>query len=154
MKGSSAGVGWLGEEAAEVLLWSVPLVTHPDSLCRCRESVCVWPGTREHHFHRRHRVDPPNDKFPIGFRDDTQTDDGWTAEGFVRTTGHVPQTFLVEVISWASHPLVRRLTLDANQVGTLRLDGGREAIVAIAGLTPETTDRARYTLGLDATPAE
>ncbi len=84
----------------------------------------------------------------IGFQDDVeQGDNGWQAAGFVRTNNTVPQRFLVQLIEKGRETQVRQLPLDANQSGTwdVQLGGDvSEAILAISGLAPVTTEVASY----------
>ena len=84
----------------------------------------------------------------IGFHDATLSDDGWTAEGFVRIDNQWPQSYLVEVLTRSATPPVQRMQLDARDRGRLAIKGGQSAIVAVAGLAPITTHSASFQVRL------
>lgn len=84
----------------------------------------------------------------IGFHGTTNTDDGWTAQGFVRITNQWPESYLVEALSPSSASPVQQMRLDANEHGTLKVPGGKTVIVAVAGLAPLTTHTAPFELRL------
>jgi immune inhibitor A len=84
----------------------------------------------------------------INFHDTTSSDNGWVAEGFVRTDNVAPQPWLVEIISHdPAHP-VRRLTVRPDGTGSIPLDAGQSVVVAIAGLAPNSTQKPIYQLRL------
>jgi immune inhibitor A len=79
----------------------------------------------------------------LGFLDDSGSDEGWLAEGFVRVTGPLEQEFLVQLIEPAGQTYrVTRLDLDATNSGEATLGPG--TTVVISGITRGTTDRAEY----------
>ena len=85
----------------------------------------------------------------LGFSDDAETAAaGWQAEGFVRIDNRLPQTFLVQVIEQGKATRIERLPLDAQQHGTLAIDGfGQDldrVVLAISGLTRYTTEPATF----------
>lgn len=85
----------------------------------------------------------------LGYADDAEVgDDGWLAEGWLRITDHVPQTWLVQVISLGREIRVERLALDAAMHGTLTIPGlgddVEQAILVVSGITPVTTEWATY----------
>jgi hypothetical protein len=84
----------------------------------------------------------------INFRDPATSDDGWTAEGFVRTSNVVPQSWLVEVISSGQNNPVRRLPMAPDGTASLDLQANEKVVVAIAGLAPDTTQKPTYQLRL------
>ncbi|MGH2457371.1 MAG: hypothetical protein ACRDIY_00715 [Chloroflexota bacterium] len=86
----------------------------------------------------------------IGFKDNTQTDDGWQADGWTRIDDTWPQTYLVEALTPGSKTPVRRMALDARDRGTLKLSGTEPTIIAVAGLAPITTHPAPFSLRLSA----
>ncbi len=85
----------------------------------------------------------------LGFQDGAESDaGGWQAEGFVRIDNQLPQQYLVQVVQQGKATSVQRLQLDAQQQGSLSLDGlgsdvGR-VVLAISGLTRYTTEPAAY----------
>ncbi len=83
----------------------------------------------------------------VGWRDDVADDEGWVAEGFVRTDNRVPQRYLVEALGSRSIP-VRQASVDASGRAALPLAGGETVTVAIAGLTPLTRHQSEYELSL------
>ncbi|MBI2864434.1 MAG: immune inhibitor A [Chloroflexi bacterium] len=92
----------------------------------------------------------------LGFDDDAETDAGWTAEGFVRTSNLQDQRYLVQVIRQGDKEnSVETVTLDANRNGqaVIRSLGKdlKKATIAISGLTPVTGELApyRFSLSLD-----
>ncbi len=86
----------------------------------------------------------------IGYYDDAEESAaGWDAAGFLRTTNSLPQKFGVQFIEFydnGSPPRVRRLQLDEMRRGEWEISGDslKRVVVVIAGLTPITTERARY----------
>lgn len=86
----------------------------------------------------------------IGFRDSTDSDNGWVAEGFVRTDNVAPQPWLVEVLTHDPSNPVRRLTIKPDGTGSLPIQAGQSVIVAVAGLSPNTTQRSQFQLSLTA----
>ncbi len=85
----------------------------------------------------------------LGFFDDVEGgENGWQAEGFVRTNNFVPQRYLVQLITFGDEVQVQRLPLSEDQRGrwevplaSARLD---RAVLTISGLAPVTTERAPY----------
>ena len=82
------------------------------------------------------------------FHDTAAPDNGWHAEGFVRTDNIAPQPWLVEVLSHDKTDPVRRLTIAADGTVSLPLKAGQPVVVAVAGLAPHTTHRAVFQLRL------
>jgi hypothetical protein len=74
--------------------------------------------------------------------------DGWQAEGWIRVASHVPQDFVVQVISFGKTTTVQTLPLDERMHGTLTISGlGQDidrAVLVVAALAPLTTERAVY----------
>ncbi len=79
-------------------------------------------------------------------------DDGWTSDGWVRIDRALPQAYIVRVIGEREDgtPVVLDLPLDAQGDGVLRFnaDGVRNLVVAVAGATEGTNQRAPYTIEL------
>jgi len=88
----------------------------------------------------------------IGFSDDAETDAGWTANGFLRSSNVVRQRYLVQVIRFGATPTVERHVVEN---GTLELDvdGSKDRkapVIAVSGLAPRTTETVAFTLSLSA----
>jgi hypothetical protein len=90
-------------------------------------------------------------ELPEGRGGDT---DGWQADGWLRVTDHVPQEFLVQVITLGPEIRIRRMPLNEFMQGSLTLrrlgepawsGGGKErAVLVVSALAPATTERAGY----------
>jgi len=80
------------------------------------------------------------------------SDDGWTADGWVRIDRALPQAYIVRVIGEREDgaPVVLDVPLDAQEDGVLRFNAGgvRNLVVAVAGATEGTYQRAPYTVEL------
>lgn len=86
----------------------------------------------------------------IGFSDTAETAAaGWQAEGFVRTSGMLPQRWLLRVVRFAEEGVtIDAPDLDAQGRAEIRLLDGERAIVLVSGATPYTTEPARYRVDL------
>ncbi|MDQ3929268.1 MAG: immune inhibitor A [Chloroflexota bacterium] len=88
----------------------------------------------------------------IGYSDDTESDNGWLAEGFLRIGSHVPQKWFVALIERGSTNRVRVIPVDALGNGTITLSGlgrgtqTRDAILVISPQAPKTTEQANYSV--------
>jgi immune inhibitor A len=85
----------------------------------------------------------------LGYSDDAEAGtDGWRAEGWVRVTDHIPQDFLVQMISMGKETRVEQMTLDEQMRGAMTLTGlGRgvdRAVLVVSALAPATTEPAVY----------
>ncbi|MGC8947460.1 MAG: hypothetical protein ACP5N6_15040 [Anaerolineae bacterium] len=82
----------------------------------------------------------------IGFMDDgEQGDNGWQAQGFIRTNNLLPQRFIVQLIERGRETRVRRLPLAEDQTGRwdIRVGGDTtEAILVVSAVAPVTTEVA------------
>jgi bacillopeptidase F (M6 metalloprotease family) len=84
--------------------------------------------------------------------DDAESDNGWKADGFVRSTNVVAQRFLVQVLRFtASGTTVDRRSVDA---GTLDLDldtsGDRRApLLAVTGFAVRTTQPVPFSVATE-----
>ena len=88
----------------------------------------------------------------IGFADSGQGDDGWRAEGFLRTDNRVPQDFIVQLIEVGDRTRVREMELDENNRGEMVIRGLEEleeAVVVVAALAPKTIQEAAYTITIE-----
>lgn len=93
----------------------------------------------------------------IGFYDDAETNQGWTAEGFVNATRYIPQQWHLQLIRFEKDaPIVASLTLSEDN--SLSIDvplsqnGGGPPILIIAASAPMTLNPAYYQLEVLPTP--
>ena len=82
----------------------------------------------------------------LGYEDDVESPSDWDAQGFVRMANDgVDQSFVVRVVTGrGSTADVRDVTLDENNDATFVIDGS--AVIVVGGLTPKTTQPARFRL--------
>jgi len=84
--------------------------------------------------------------------DDAESDNGWTANGFVRSTNQVSQRFVVQVLRFtASGTTVDRRSVDA---GTLELDldtsgDVRAPLLAVTGFAVRTTESVPFSVSVE-----
>ncbi len=78
--------------------------------------------------------------------------DGWQAEGWLRVTSHVPQEFVVQLITIGEETRVERMALDEQMRGQMTIPGlGRDidsAVLVVSAMAPSTTEQAAYTYRL------
>jgi immune inhibitor A len=78
-----------------------------------------------------------------------QGDAGWQAQGFVRTSGELPQTWALRLIRVAGGATtVERVPVDAQGRATVTLDEGQRGTLAVIGTTEFTTEPAGYTYAI------
>lgn len=84
----------------------------------------------------------------IGFFDDAETDGNWQAEGFVRSTGYIPQSWhLILIRLEGNEIIVERLPLTAVNTAVIPANGSREdQILIVAASAPMTLLPAHYEL--------
>lgn len=87
----------------------------------------------------------------IGFADGAEEDAGWTAAGFVRATSTVPQTWHLQLITFAGDvPTVTAVPLTAEQTAVITLpageSNGRAPLLIVAATAPHTLLKAEYVL--------
>ena len=88
----------------------------------------------------------------IGFSDSSQGDDGWQAEGFVRTDNRVLQDYIVQVIEVGDQTRVREIDLDEDNQGEIVITGLEDldrTVVVVAALAPKTLQEASYILTIE-----
>jgi hypothetical protein len=94
----------------------------------------------------------------LGFRDDAESDTGWTAEGFLRSDNVIPQTWSLQLVERRAggQTTVRPLRADADGRVVERLPslGGdvQQAILVVSGLAPRTLEPAPYRVTLRPAP--
>lgn len=90
----------------------------------------------------------------IDFFDDAEMPNtGWTAEGFIRATAEIPQSWRLRLITFdaAGQPSVEDLTVppDGRLAHTYEArSGGRRPVLIIAAQSPETLHPAAYTVDI------
>lgn len=81
----------------------------------------------------------------IGLRDGfEQTDTAWTAAGFVRVTGELPQRWVLRLVRYGTQTQVEPITIDPTGRAQLKLAAGEKGVLVIAGATRYTNERATY----------
>jgi len=85
----------------------------------------------------------------LGYLTDVEAGpDGWQAEGWVRVTDHIPQEFLVQLITLGTQVRVERMALDEQMRGTMTVTGlGQDvdqAVLVVSAMAPATTEWAVY----------
>jgi immune inhibitor A len=83
----------------------------------------------------------------LGYGDDVEYGDGgWLAEGFVRTNNFVPQSYLVQLITFGQETTVQRLPLQPEQSARwhLPLSDAHHGVLTVSALAHVTTEPAGY----------
>ena len=85
----------------------------------------------------------------MGYHTDVEAGpDGWQAEGWVRVTEHVPQEFVVQLLTLGEETRLERVPLDNQMRGTAAVTGlGQDvdrAVLVVSALAPSTTELATY----------
>jgi immune inhibitor A len=78
-----------------------------------------------------------------------QGDRGWQAQGFVRTSGGLPQTWALRLIrvNGSAHS-VEQVPVDAQGRATVTLADGERGMLAVIGTSPFTTEPAGYSYSI------
>jgi hypothetical protein len=90
----------------------------------------------------------------IGFRDDAESDDGWTAEGFLRSDNTIPQGWSLQLVEQqrGGQTSVRPLRADAEGRLVERLPGlggpVERTVLVVSGLAPRTLEAAPFRVTL------
>lgn len=86
----------------------------------------------------------------IGYSDGAESDNGWTAQGFVRIGNTLPEHWYVAVIANGTNARVLEVPVAPDGSGSVNLDGlgdtVRDATLVIAPMAPKTTETANYTV--------
>jgi immune inhibitor A len=89
----------------------------------------------------------------IGYFSDFEEDgENWEASGFIHHANVLPQRWLVQMILFGPETTVERLELDEDRTGSwaIPLDSRTDqAIIAISGLAPVTTEWASYSYEIE-----
>jgi hypothetical protein len=94
----------------------------------------------------------------IGFADDAEADDGWTAEGFLRSGNVIPQTWSLQLVEHhrSGQTVVRPLRANGAGQVTERLAalGGEvdRTVLVVSGLAPRTIEPAPFRVALRPAP--
>jgi immune inhibitor A len=85
----------------------------------------------------------------LDYRTDVEAgNDDWQAEGWVRVTGHIPQEFVVQLVTLGRDAQVQPMALDEQMRGSMTVAGlGTDidqAVLVVSGLAPSTTEPASY----------
>ncbi|HEY4691515.1 MAG TPA: hypothetical protein VIK33_19555 [Anaerolineae bacterium] len=84
----------------------------------------------------------------IGFKDDAETDTGWTAEGWIRTNNYVPQNFIVQVVGFGKDDTttVMRLPIDADNTGAwdIPLSQWNTGVLIVAATAVKSSEPALF----------
>ena len=81
----------------------------------------------------------------IGFSDDSESERGWDAQGFVRTTNTIEQPWQLRLITLGKETTVAAVPVDAFGQAQATLPAGRRYLLAIAATAPVTTEPAVFT---------
>jgi len=89
----------------------------------------------------------------VGFADDVSTDDGWQAEGYVRSNNVLPERYFVQAIVYSSSGAVSvRQVPVAAATGAAQVSfpsfgsGISRVVLAVSAAAPATITPAHYTL--------
>ncbi|MBI4317214.1 MAG: immune inhibitor A [Chloroflexi bacterium] len=89
----------------------------------------------------------------MSYLDDAETDQGWTANGFIRATNALPERFRVQLIKVGPATEVESLPLNDDQTGQWIIRGfGREferGVLVVSALAPVTTEPASYQYSIE-----
>jgi immune inhibitor A len=86
----------------------------------------------------------------LGYHTDVESGpDGWQAEGWLRVTSHIPQEFLVQLITIGKETRVQPMSLVEQMRGRMSIPGlGQDvdrAVLVVSALAPSTTEWSAYT---------
>ena len=84
----------------------------------------------------------------IGFTDDAEKDNGWTANGFLRSSNVVKQRYIVQVIRFGASPTVERHVVE-DGVLELDVDGSKDRkapVLAVSAIAPRSTEPVSFTV--------
>ena len=88
----------------------------------------------------------------INFYDDAESDSGWVAEGFVRSTGYIPQQWHLQLIRFENNvPIVEFIELSSDNVANINVSLDNQSdnpILVVAAYAPMTLEQAYYRLDI------
>lgn len=88
----------------------------------------------------------------INFADDAEKDNGWAANGFIRSSNVVKQRYIVQVIRFGTVPTVERHVVEDGAL-ELDVDGSKDRkapILAVTALAPRSTQPIAFTVSVGA----
>jgi immune inhibitor A len=85
----------------------------------------------------------------LGFADDVETNSGWDAKGFVRSSNTIPQTYMLRLITVGQKTEVQQVPVDGRGLARISISGAKQAILAIAGTAPITTEQAEFRFSIE-----
>ena len=90
----------------------------------------------------------------LEYRDDAEVGDGgWEAQGFVRTTGTLPQEWRLRLLRGSDGQVtIEEVPTDDRGRATVRVEAGERALLAVIGATHFTSEPAAYTYTTTAPP--
>jgi hypothetical protein len=84
----------------------------------------------------------------LGYSHDSEDPDQWLAQGWLRVSDQIPQSFVVQLITFGRETRVERLEFDEHGRGELTITGLGDdiesAVLVVSGITPVTTEWASY----------
>jgi hypothetical protein len=89
----------------------------------------------------------------IGLADDAETANGWTANGFIRSSNIVKQRYIVQLIRFGATPTIERHVVEDGAV-EFDVDGSADRkapILAVTGIAPRSTQPIAFTVSVGAT---
>jgi hypothetical protein len=88
------------------------------------------------------RICVPQIEYCDGAEDETG---GWLAQGFVRTTGGIPQLWEIRLAVRSEADLtVETIQLDEHNRATVTLEAGEQGVLVVLGATGHTDEPAEY----------
>jgi hypothetical protein len=88
--------------------------------------------------------------FPL---DDCETDNGWVASGFIRSTNLVSQRFTLQVLHFGERGTVERRIVDNGQLSIdIDTSGDRRALLAVTGFAVRTTGPVAFSVNAEKRP--
>ena len=85
--------------------------------------------------------------------DEAETDNGWTASGFIRSTNVVSQRFVLQVLHIGDRATVERRTVNDGALSfDLDTTGDRRALLAVTGFAVRTSEPVAFTVSVETRP--
>jgi hypothetical protein len=89
----------------------------------------------------------------LGFKDDAETDTGWTAEGWVRTNNFVPQNFIAQIVGFGKDgsTTVTRLPLNPDNTAAwdLPMSQWKVGVLILSATAVKSSEPALFTWQID-----
>ncbi len=88
----------------------------------------------------------------VAFNDNTDTDNGWSAQGFFRTDNILPEHFAVQLITLGQKATVTRVPLDSSNKGEVAIGplgaDVKVVVLVVSAMAPVTTETTPFTISL------